>query len=246
MNTHHSLRRQDIRPGFTVIEVLVASVIALIIFAIGFNSISTAQKIQSQSVKSLRLAENARLFFTMVERDLASAYPAWSVTRKQDMVVIDSPTAKSDVLQFFARTDSIEAAPDAIYVIRYYAAEKDSDNKIINQLRRNIKGEYLLPASPVPGSIIPASADLDNYAAALFDEVHSVRFLFRKWDPNTKSFTPSLDDPIDLDPTEVSNATHLLVRLFMKDDGRGNLKESGVVLPRMFQKAIPLPGAFTE
>lgn len=246
MRTHYSLHRQKFRAGFTVIEVLVASVIALIIFAIGFNSISTAQKIQSQTVKSLRLAENARLFFTMLERDLAGAYPAWTVTTKQNLIEHDNPTPKNDFLQFFARTDSVNAAPEAIFLCRYYVAEKDSSNKVINQLRRTVDGEYITTGAPHTVIATPPSAMLDDYAAAIFDEVHSLRFYFRKWDPNTKSFTPPLDDPNDLQPTDVPNATHLLVRLFLKDDGRGNLKESGVVLPRMFQKAIPLPGAFTE
>lgn len=246
--------------GFTILEMIIAATISLMIFGIGFYTITASQRVQSQTTHSLRQAENARLFFETVERDLRDAYPAWFIEEKMHLVVPETPAAKTDALQFFSRMDSARAAPDAIYLIRYFVVEKNSAGRVVNQIRRRVDVDHARTGVSFSGA--PAGLDYDDvglqddFDSTIFDEVRSVSFSFTRFDTVTKTYTPSIDqvailqpDPLNLaNPVnaEVRQATHLLVRLFLKDDGRGNLKDSGVVLPRMYQKAIPLPGAYTK
>ncbi|MGD0090250.1 MAG: type II secretion system protein [Planctomycetota bacterium] len=61
--------------GFTMVEFLVASAIALIILTVGFVTINGTIKATREATAMLRATENSRLFFQTLERDLAAAWP---------------------------------------------------------------------------------------------------------------------------------------------------------------------------
>src|SRR2546423_443922 len=61
--------------GFTILEIVIASSIALFVFAVGYLAISTTVRTSDEQTKRIRDTENARLFFNMLERDLATAFP---------------------------------------------------------------------------------------------------------------------------------------------------------------------------
>lgn len=246
----HALRRRP--AGFTILEMIIAATISLMIFGIGFYTITASQRVQSETTRSLRHAENARMFFEMLERDLQGAYAGWFIDTKAKLVEKDSPTSPTqryDALRFFSRLDYVNAAPDGVFLVRYYVAPKDSTGtKVLNQIRREVWTGYITPGSNqfVETSVATYANSLDNVSGAVFDEVDRIRIDFRIYHPETKTFEPALESPNDLDPALVPQATHMLVRLFLKDDGRGNQQDAGVVLPRLYQKVFALPGAFTQ
>src|ERR1035437_9304537 len=62
--------------GFSLIELMVAMAIAMIIFGVGFVAITAAIDTRKQYTASVRAAESARQFFSLLERDLAAGYPS--------------------------------------------------------------------------------------------------------------------------------------------------------------------------
>lgn len=253
-------RRRANTGGFTILELIIAATISLIIFGIGFYTITASQRVQAETTRSLRQSENARLFFDMIERDLQGAYPAWFIDEKMDLVLPETPTVKTDALQFLARLDNARRAPDAIFLVRYYVVEKDSTGRFVNQLRRRIDADYVRTGFTFtgvePNAELTAVPMIDDFDSTVFDGVRSVSFSFTRYDSVSKTYTPPVDQVAILHPNpanlsdprndEVRRATHLLVRLFMNDDGRGNQKDLGVVMPRMYQKAIPLPAGYSK
>jgi len=246
---YYAARRRP--SGFTILEMIIAATIALMIFGIGFYTITASQRVQADTTRSLRQSENARLFFDMIERDLQGAYPGWFIATKDKLVENDSPdspTDRYDALRFFSRVDYVNSAPDGVFLVRYYVAPNDSTGRLLHQVRREVWTGYITPGSNefLEASVATYANSLDNVAGAVFDEVDRLRIDYRIYNPKSKTFEPPLESANDLDPALIPQATHLLVRLFLKDDGRGNQKDLGVVLPRMYQKVIALPGAFKQ
>jgi prepilin-type N-terminal cleavage/methylation domain-containing protein len=230
--------------GFTLIELMVAIFISTIVFLVGFAMIASAQRAQLSSSYNLRTAENARLFFDMLERDLAGAYPAdYSLSGELNLsrvdFLINHPSASgsdADTLCFFTKLDHTFSA-DAVTYVRYYVI-KNAKFPERSVLCRDVLPGYLHSGETTlnaPTGVTPSSAA----SSALFDSVYSVQFVYRQWIDSEKRFDPALTDTPDMAPGTQQNATHILVRLmFVDPDSKG--------LPRMFQKAIAIPPAFLQ
>lgn len=241
--------RHSIPParGFTMIEFLISVFISAFVFLIGLSTITMTQRAQNTATVNLRIAENARMFFDTLERDLAGAYPAGYPSMRLDkpasIRLVDTPLVpldinKSDALQFFSKTDHART-PDAVVLLRYYVARNDAnDLKKIKQDRtpvcREVLNGYLIANGNdfnPPDAIDPASGN----SFALFDGVKKLKISYRRWVRESKQFEPALSSTLDGDP---ATATHLLVRLYMIDPDGGP--------DRMFQKAIPISEAFFQ
>ena len=131
--------------GFTLIEIIIATSIALFVFGVGYQAI--ASTVSSNNITSARIrdTENARLFFDMLQRDLSTAYPGPTYMSKIDgplpqtgytpsltggnPIILNEtasggPTASvySDILQFYCRTDhpgAVTDPPEPILFVRY-------------------------------------------------------------------------------------------------------------------------------
>lgn len=233
--------------GFTMIEFLISVFISAFVFLIGLSTITMTQRAQNTATANLRIAENTRVFFDTLERDLSGAYPAGYASMRLDtpaaIRLMDTPTVplpinKSDALQFFSKTDHART-PDAVVLLRYYVARNDAnDLRRIKQDRttvcREVLNGYLIEQGNdfvAPQPIDPATGN----STAVFDGVKKLKISYRRWVRESKQFEPALSSTLDGDP---ATATHLLVRLYMIDPDGGP--------DRMFQKAIPIPQAFFQ
>lgn len=239
------MRRQ--RPaGFTLIEFMIAVFISSIIFGVGLFTITSTQRAQQSSAANLRMAENARYLFDIIERDLSGAYPVkfpdiavppqtgFEIQNRAQLITVNTPpsTPESDCIAFIAKADHANS-PDSVNYVRYFVIQNTRFKE-----RTTICRE-LIPAYYIPGYTLtgfdPITAASGGHSA-LFDGVRSVQFLYRQWQPDAKKFEPDLNNNNQGDPTR---ATHILVRLFMRDP-------DGNPTPRLYQKAIPLPQAFLD
>lgn len=233
--------------GFTMIEFLISVFISTIVFLIGLSTITMTQRAQNTAAANLRIAENARLFFDTLERDVSGAYPAGypslrldtpASLRLPDTPVVPLDINKSDALQFFSKTDHART-PDSVVLLRYFVARNDANdlNKVKQDrttLCREVLNGYLMENGNdfiAPPPIDPATGN----SFALFDGVKKMKISYRRWVRDTKQFDPSLSSTLDGDP---ATATHLLIRLYMIDPDGGPA--------RMFQKAIPISQAFLK
>ena len=192
--------------GFTVLEIVIASSIALIVFAIGYLAISTTTKTGDQVTKIIRDTENARLFFNMLERDLATALPGpGNIEKKREtqnqidgyihdpvnnpspLVLTESVTgvaASSDILQFYCRTDNTSAR-DELTFVRYY-------------VNRNVQYDQAHPTIKIVGTRLSRAAlvyipsEWPNGTAPDFSDNPLMQPPFEKCDP--KGNLTSADD----------------------------------------------------
>ncbi|MCY3019171.1 MAG: hypothetical protein NTW87_09115 [Planctomycetota bacterium] len=231
--------------GFSLLELAVASFIAMIIFTVGFIVITGTLRTRSESTARIRATENGRLFFQMLERDLAGAWPGpfnmfkgaadtnpsvppapmvvrdTYVYRTPEKVPRDVPT---DILQFYTRSDTRApdgTNPDRRVFVRYYV------NTLEHTLcRQVVEDEGLDPAN---GNTTPTALETNqNNAApletrllrderAVFEGVHQLLIYHRQWQPDNKTFLPALTDNKDAAAADYKDCTHLLVKLVLYD-----------------------------
>ncbi|HLX62461.1 MAG TPA: prepilin-type N-terminal cleavage/methylation domain-containing protein [Planctomycetota bacterium] len=224
--------------GFTVLEIIIASSIALIVFAIGYLAISTTTKVGDQTTKIIRDTENARLFFNMLERDLATALPGPgniekkretlsqsqpyshdAVTNPSPLVItesVSSATPLSDILQFYCRSDSPNVR-DEIILVRYYVNRND------HTLCRATTVYDPTVAQPLPDYVDPKGTltNASNSDLALFDNVRQLVVNFQEWRADLKQYAKesgTIVIPIDPNTGTYSLADSVLVTVIFTDD----------------------------
>ena len=247
--------------AFTIVELLIVTFLALIIFAVGFTAINTTVQARSESVGRVRAAESARQFFQLLQHDLATAYPEGNVSTKTQLVVphtltndpvsgqaLASPISTNYDLNFFSRIDTRNVT-DQFVAVSYFVNN-------FGELCRKV--QY-----PPPGSNSITFQHDDNYA--MFENVYSVTVNYEQWDPTQMKFImPALPVPDGVTPQ--TTATHLHVTLMMYD---GNFRfsndnweftNSGTAPPPLTMKSIaaapggsrcyearfPIPSSFTQ
>jgi prepilin-type N-terminal cleavage/methylation domain-containing protein len=216
--------------GFTLVEILIAVFIAAIIFTIGFTIIAGTIRARNDAAVRIRSTENARLFFQMLERDLASAYPYNAgphpivaitdmfQTYKVKIGQYSSAKGSSDInidveaIQFYTRSDQREVTDERVFV-RYYINNHQ-------QLCREVQ-HFIDPNDPVQLTVLPLTdpALLDSQDTALFERARGLSLSFHTWKADTKEYIPDLST-INL---TAASASHLKVRLSMYD-AAGSLK----------------------
>jgi len=245
--------------GFTLVEMLIAVFIALIIFGVGFATITGTMRARAESEARIHSTENARIFFQTLEKDFASAYPD-ATSLKEDLVETGTFTYKagtftntfdSNALQFYTRVDT--PGDSKPLVVHYYV------NK-----RQQVVREVIADATALPQL---STSNLDSEEHAMFDRVHSLHITFHKWDPINKNFTPqmNLSTTLPVGTVTIEDATHIRIRLFMFDtlsevkrldngqvvdggvlqSGQEDLRTINVASIRVFTRVIPIPNSFT-
>jgi type II secretory pathway component PulJ len=229
--------------GFTVLEIVVASSIALFVFAVGYLALHTATRTSDETTKRIRDTENARMLFNMLERDLATAFPGpGNLLKKRETLsqqsayshnansdpsplvlteTVNPSTPTSDVIQFYCRND-VPGVRDEIVLVRYYVNRKDH-----TLCRKAVVYDPLAPATP--GHEFPDYEDpkgtltnADNSDQALFDNLRQMTVTFQQWRPELKHYAtgvqmipPASDAPPD---TYYPGSDSMLVTLIFTDD----------------------------
>ncbi|HYG76336.1 MAG TPA: type II secretion system protein [Planctomycetota bacterium] len=198
LRAHYS--RQQPASGFSLVEVLIATFIALIIFSIGFIAITGTIRARGESTARMRSAENARLLFQMLERDFSAAWkgpyvlavghqlnasavappPLTSFTLPD---TINVPPRDSDVLQFYSNVDttiqtSAVTSPDRDIFVRYYV--NPQSHTLCRQVLEDDTGSHTYETE---GFINNASNDQN----AMFEDVRQMLVDYMYWDEVTKS-----------------------------------------------------------
>lgn len=183
------------RHGFTLIELLVSVFIATMIFLVGMSMMNGTSQIQRQTAAAVRASETARLFFAVLERDLAGVSELPICTRLISSIppyynnepppgMAAGAKFDSDAIECHTRSDQPFSTLGSNRVIQYFVNEKE-------QLCRQ--------SSNFSGGTPPM--DLTSPEHAMFDEVRSLTFTL-----NTVSVPKSLSVTIELferpqDPT---------------------------------------------
>jgi type II secretory pathway pseudopilin PulG len=224
------------RRGFSLVEMLIASFIAIIIFTVGFVIITGTIQAKNESSARIRATENARLFFQMLERDLAAAYPmkfgvapnpVTGIYTKEEMFEeyditvgqnVSTGTAikidNNNSLQFYTRIDG-RGVTDEYAFVRYYINNAQ-------QLCREVIHSNDLDTEP---AWLPIAQMLDKCDFAMFDRVRSMYVSFHKWDDIDKDYFPKLSSrdtlpkkmPVTNNLIPISAATHIRVQLYLFD-----------------------------
>jgi prepilin-type N-terminal cleavage/methylation domain-containing protein len=221
--------------GFTLIEMMVATVIVLIVMGTGITLLNGSTKAQSVSTKRIGASENTKLLFQLLARDLEGAYrgpntpslvkgrlieaDAYPVAGDFPIVVADAVTPATDILQLYTKSDASTVTDECVFV-RYYRNHAD------RTLCRKV-----IPVLPTeaPEQTDPRETTETSDADALFDGVRQIIFVYRQWDPVTKVFLPSFSDTVE--STDIPACTHLKVTIIME-----NLET--------YSKVLPLPSTF--
>lgn len=236
---HSAGWKPALRPrGFTVLELVIASSIALIVFAIGYLAISTTTRTGDQVTKIIRDTENARLFFNMLERDLATALPGpGNIEKKREtlnqatpyvhsantnpspLVItesVSSATPLSDILQFYCRSD-IPGVRDEVILVRYYVNRND------HTLCRATAVYDPTANLPLPDYTDPKGTltNASNSDLALYDNVRQLVVNFQQWRPDRKQYAKesgTLLIPVDPQTGSYAVADSVLVTVIFTDD----------------------------
>jgi len=255
--------------GFTVLEMLIAASIALLVFGIGFVTINGTIRARSEAESQIRAAENARLFFQLLERDWAAAYPGPTeppgtyakmikgntpmpgATNPATIAIEDQVpdinafnTIGSDIIQFYTHADmnpaSTTANPDRLVFVRYY----------VNPVDHTLCRQVLDDATHVPfeqNQSVAVKPYATSDGNAMFDDVRQLVILHRTWRPDTKDFDPALYSTVD--SSNYASSTHLVVKLIMRDKyAEERLKHDPLatqqMLFRSFVRVLPIPKTF--
>ena len=213
--------RGEASRGFTIVELLVAMFIALIIFGIGFTILNGAVLARSDAQSRIQANDSARLFFEMLERDAADAYPGpWTPPFTLADLVQSGPPAviNGDSLTLTTTGESATAGVQKIMSLRYYILAATG------QLYRQTQMDD--PTAPRPF----ASAPPQDNNFALFPNARSLTVDYFRWNESTKTMDPALI---------LDDATHLKVTLA--------LLLPNVKLPdriRIYSKYVPIAESF--
>lgn len=214
------------RHGFTILELIIASSIAMVVFGVGYLAISTTVSASNESAARIQETENVRLFFNMLERDLASAFAGPGNIQKVRQQVptynpnpppmvmtetINSVSPQSDIMQFYCRTENPSAGADDFGFVRYYLNR--ADNSLCRQFTLDSAGNNFagnLPDSFDPTLFTNAS---NNSTYALFDSVFKLTVTYQHWNPVTRQY-----DKEPLINPATTNCDSLLITIIFTDN----------------------------
>lgn len=229
--------RRPRRPrGFTIVEMLIAAMIAILIFGIGFAIMNGAMMARAHAAGRIQSTESARIFFDRLRADLDSAIvgPWTAPTNKSNLVrtagsatqlgpTLVLTTAKTDYAQ--AQIDAFEAkllalsftvnidADLAVGSMRYYCM-KDGSPEDTGTMHREIS--LLQP----PGVVDPfhyRPVPVLEPESALFPGVSGFEATYWRWNPTTRV----LEGPYTIaDVAEIPSCTHLEVVLTFLDPNK--------------------------
>lgn len=243
------MRTLRLRPrGFTIVEMLIAAMIAILIFGIGFAIMNGAMMARAHAAGRIQSTESARIFFDRLRADLDSAIPSpWGPALKKDDLNKAAPslsqigpsitmtTAKADYPQAqistFATKHSIAITSDiAVSSVRYFVFKNDVADET-GTLHREIS--FIQP----PSSLHPFYYQLDPIAdtqTALFPDVFRFEVTFMRWDEASKAIVDASLAP--------ATATNLEVTMIFLDPNK-SLDPKKIMTPRMrtFRELLALP-----
>jgi hypothetical protein len=238
---------QSGRGGFSLVEMMIASLIAMVIFVIGFVIITGTIRTKNESSARIRATENARMFFQLLERDLAGAFPLQAgvppavegiylkdqLYDEYDITVGTNVSTGNPIkidnnnsLQFYTRIDG-RGVTDGYSFVRYYI---NNQQQLCRQVIPFGDPDEIPTFEPIE-DVLP----LNDFA--MFDRVRSMYVTFHKWDEVDKDYFPKLSSRDTLPRTDskgvlqpVSAATHFKVQLFLFDTlGTIQINDSGDV-----------------
>ncbi len=243
--------------GFTLLEMLVVTLISLVVFITGFVLITGTSEARAKAISRLRATENARLFFQLLERDLAGAYKgpgdvmtrgrlaaatAYPVSAPYPIVIEDKDAGgvSYDILQFYTRADTHTVTDEYVFV-RYFVNRAD-----LTLCRQVLPYDPSLSAPPEnvdPRPLLVTSIEVDPSVGAytVFDEVTRLYVVHRLWNEQTKTLEPTgvsdQKETTGLSGEPVPGAcTHLLVTLIMRYSQDGGKTYTD----RTFTRLLPI------
>lgn len=226
--------------GFTLVELLIAVFVALVVFVLGFTLLNGALQARSEAQRRIESSDTARLFFSLLERDLACALPGpWTVPLDRAALLPATTGYSLPAGQDLARdaggqayllqltTSNVDhcdpaARPQAVSSARYY---------VLKEAGRESGTLYRELSLAQPPGAFPFTTALAGQAAdALFANVRLFKAGYVRWDESARSFVAAA----------AGQATHLDVALILLDP---NEKLTQAQRERIFAKRIPLPAA---
>jgi prepilin-type N-terminal cleavage/methylation domain-containing protein len=235
--------------GFSLVEVLVATAIASIIFTVGFVTITGTIAARNQATASVRAAESARQFFSLLENDLRAAHPrnieTYCLARgniypglnsPNPLLVEDAQLPDREIIQFYTRADTQDVSDEYVFV-RYYVNHYDDPtqpDEYQYTLCREVVSNPDLQDAINPRTL----TQQPNNPAALFEGVHSLQILFGQWDPSNKTYTWVKS------PAAPGMADALKVTLELRD--KFNFSQQKIWPRRTFVKVLPIPESFNQ
>ncbi|GMV78991.1 MAG: hypothetical protein AMXMBFR7_01750 [Planctomycetota bacterium] len=224
--------------GFTLVEMLIAVAIAILILALVFTILNGASAAQTSTRTRIQASEGARVFFEVLERDLAGAFPGpWlPAFQKSDLAPPGSaiPDAAvgihGEVIKMTTTSDT-RLPGNEYFSVRYYVARKEIGEE--KRLYREVD-----PAQS-PTTTFPFITDPD--AATVSTEnvlcmgVRRLRVQYAKWNSAEGRIEPvSETDPL---------SSHLDVVIEFgvdtQDERFTKAQKGGLVWS--FHKLIPIP-----
>jgi prepilin-type N-terminal cleavage/methylation domain-containing protein len=234
--------------GFTMIEMIVVTLIVLFIMGTGITLLNGASRAQSNSTRRISDTESARLTFQLLARDLESAYagpnsPGGMIKGRVGesdaypaagspvpIVVTDPGPPSTDILHFYTKADTANITDEYVFVRYYVHSEFDKDGRLVEKsLCRQVLPFVPLEDTPPEHTDPTTLTAINGDPFPLFSGVQRLVVVYREWDASKKEFTPSSSDL--LESTNIPACTHLKVTLFMDNQA-------------MYTKVIPLPSTF--
>ena len=253
-----SLHMRARSAGFTLIEAIIASGIALLVFGVGYTAIATTVTASNIASARIRDTENARLFFNMLERDLATAVPGPTYMTKTvlpltqtppsqyNSIVLNEPDGqqqRSDLIQFYCRTDHPGAPGDPfepILFVRYGFCHHPSAKVIFRQSVTAVPPNQDLDQITT-GALNPLELTSEttpnpqiSEGLALFDNVSQLKITLQRWDPLNRKYIP---------PVTVNSADSILVTIIFGDEGN-KTPHATTQVTRTYSKIFQLPTSF--
>jgi len=154
------LRARRSAAGFTVVELMVAGVIALVIFGIGLMLITGATNAHNDTKARIRTNDKARMFFEQFERDLSGAYTGHY---RRDALVQNLALVSGTYTCMTTTTE--DATPNTQYQsVRYYVVA--ATKRLCREKEQN---------QAFPGTLTGSPDDM------LCDDVERLETSFAKW-----------------------------------------------------------------
>ncbi len=228
--------------GFTLVEMLIAVAIAILILTLVFTILNGASAAQTSTRTRIQASEGARIFFEVLERDLAGAYPGpWlPAFQKSDLAppqAIAIPDAAvgvhGEVIKMTTASDT-RLPGNEYFSVRYYVARREIGEE--KRLYREVDPAQL------PNTTFPFVTDPNATAVStenvLCMGVRRLRVQYAKWNPIEGKVDPvSETEPL---------ASHLDVVIEFgvdtQDERFTKAQKGGLVWS--FHKLIPIPATF--